>query len=149
MRSFGCVLFDLSRHRYRRAGAPRELSTRGQILYGHTFYMKDYRCLNEPNAWLQTLKLIMIADFFGVYDYAFEMVMCLASSREPKDEEMLDDLLRYYEGVAIQRTRIYPIIKIAERLGLRPLLESVVRMSAKLSSAYQIETSTGRSSWAD
>jgi len=111
--------------------------------------MKDYRCLNEPNAWLQTLKLIMIADFFGVYDYAFEMVMCLAASREPKDEEMLDDLLRYYEGVAIQRTRIYPIIKIAERLGLRPLLESVVRMSAKLSSAYQIETSTGRSSWAD
>ena len=47
VRQFGFALFDLFRHRYRRQNYPRDLNTRGQLLCGHAFYLKDYHYLAE------------------------------------------------------------------------------------------------------
>ncbi len=149
VRSCGFVLFDLSRHRYRRGAAPRELPTSGQLVYGHAYYMKDYRLFSGPDAWLHILKLIMVADYFGARDYAYEMAKHLASLPQYPEAETFLKILREYEHASAKKTRMYPIVQVANRLGLRKLLETLVRMSAKFSSAYQIETSNGLRSWVD
>lgn len=149
VRSHGFTLFDLSRHRYRRNAAPRELPTSGQLLYGHALYMKDYRLFAGPNAWLRTLKQIMIADFFGVWDYAYEMAKYLVNQPRQVETEAFSTILKGYENAILNRTKISSLVKMADRLGARRLLDRIARMSAKFSSAYQIETSIGRRSWAD
>lgn len=148
-RSCGFVLFNLSRHHYRRGSAPRTLVTKGQLVYGHACYMKDYRLLSGPDAWLQILKLTMVADYFGAFDYAYEMAKYLASLPQHPELKTFLAILGEYERASEKKTRIYPIIRTANRLGLRKLLESLVRISAKFSSAYQIETSNGLRSWVD
>lgn len=149
VRSCGFVLFDLSRHRYRRGAAPRELPTSGQLVYGHAYYMKDYCLFSGPDAWLHILKLIMVADYFGARDYAYEMTKHLASLPQHPEAKTFSKILREYERASAKKTRMYPIVQVANRLGLRKLLETLVRMSAKFSSAYQIETSNGLRSWVD
>lgn len=149
VRSCGFVLFDLSRHRYRRGSAPRTLATSGQLVYGHAYYMKDYRLISGPDAWLHILKLSMVADYFGAFDYAYEMVKYLASLPQHPEAKTFSAILGEYERASEKKTRIYPILRAANWLGLRKLLESLVRISAKFSSAYQIETSNGLRSWVD
>jgi FkbM family methyltransferase len=149
VRSNGFVLFDLSRHHYRRGAAPRDLPTSGQLLYGHAFYLKDYRLLTGPDAWIQTMKLIMISNFFGAHDYAFEMTSYLMSQPQQPESTALANILDEYEHAARRKTRMFPLIQFVNRIGLQKLLESVVRMSAKFASAYQLETTTSRKSWAD
>ncbi len=149
VRSCGFVLFDLSRHRYRRGAAPRQLPTIGQLVYGHAYYMKDYRLISGPDAWQQILKLIMVADYFGAWDYAYEMVKYLVSLPQHSEEDTFLNILGEYERASVKKTRMYPVIQAAKRFGLRKFLESLVSISAKFSSAYQIETSNGLRSWVD
>lgn len=111
--------------------------------------MKDYRLISGPDAWLHILKLIMVADYFGAWDYAYEMIKYLTSLPQHPEAKTFLNILGEYECASEKKTRIYPIVRAANRLGLRKLLESLVRISAKFSSAYQIETSNGLRSWVD
>ena len=68
VRQFGFMLFDLSRYRYRRKKYPRHLKTRGQLLYGHAFYLKDYHQLAGKTMKQSATKLAIIAGFYGFHD---------------------------------------------------------------------------------
>jgi FkbM family methyltransferase len=149
IRSQGFMLFDLSRHRYRRKASPRELATNGQLLYGHAVYMKDYKNLSGPDAWIKTIKLIMISDFLGIRDYAFEMIEHLMKQSQQSEIEILAEIRREYEKFAAKRTRMFPLIQFADKIGLRRFLESIVRKCAIVVDAYRIETTIGRKSWSD
>lgn len=149
VRSCGFTLFDLSRHHYRRGAAPRGIVTSGQLLYGHALYLKDYRTFTGGNAWLKTLKMVMVADFFGIKDYAFEMASHLNDLTQTPEKKVSSSILEQYELDLSRRTYIHSFVKLAKRLGMQRYLERLARMSTKFSSAYQIETYTGRHSWAD
>jgi FkbM family methyltransferase len=65
----GFWLFDLSRYRLRRA----YLKTRGQLLWGHAFYLKDVHQM-EKRQLAQFLILAAIASYYGFEDYALEVL---------------------------------------------------------------------------
>jgi FkbM family methyltransferase len=72
VRSFGFMLFDLSRNRYRRAAMPRDLVTRGQLLWGDALYLRDYHWFSGSAANERVLKVCVIAGLLGFHDYALE-----------------------------------------------------------------------------
>ena len=76
LQSMGFLLFDLSRYRFRRAN----IKTRGQLLWGHAFYLKDIRQMknSQPS---QFLSLAAIASFYGFEDYALEVVTSLTARK--------------------------------------------------------------------
>jgi hypothetical protein len=69
LRPLDYQLFDLSRYRLRRS----HLKTRGQLLWGHAFYLKN---VHQMNGWRpeQYLKLGAIASYYGFEDYALEVL---------------------------------------------------------------------------
>ena len=69
VRLMGFSLFDLSRYRLRRSN----IKTRGQLLWGHAFYLKDISQI-EGYQPADILKLAAIASFFGFEDYAVEVL---------------------------------------------------------------------------
>jgi len=72
LRSFGFMLFDLTRNRYRRAAMARDLTTRGQLLWGDAIYLRNYRHFSGNAAKDRVLKLCVIAGMLGFHDYALE-----------------------------------------------------------------------------
>lgn len=74
MRSMGFMLFDLRGHRYRRECFPAGLPTRGQLLYGNAFYLKDFKEIGPEGRFERSLKLAFIADHLGFKDYGFEIL---------------------------------------------------------------------------
>jgi FkbM family methyltransferase len=72
LRSFGFMLFDLTRNRYRRAAIPRDLITRGQLLWGDALYLRHYRRFTGDEAKERMLKVCVIAGLLGFHDYALE-----------------------------------------------------------------------------
>ncbi len=72
LRGFGFMLFDLTRNRYRRAAMPRDLITRGQLLWGDAIYLSSYRHFSGDTAKDRVLKLCVIAGLLGFHDYALE-----------------------------------------------------------------------------
>jgi len=72
LRGFGFTVFDLSRSRYRRAAMPRDLITRGQLLWGDAVYLRDYHWFTGNAAKERVLKLCVIAGLLGFHDYALE-----------------------------------------------------------------------------
>lgn len=69
LRPLGYCLFDLSRYRLKRA----YLKTRGQLLWGHAFYLKS---VHQMNGWqpAQYLSLAAISSYYGFEDYALEII---------------------------------------------------------------------------
>jgi len=74
LRRFGFVLHDLSRHRYRRENFPRDLETRGQLLYGHALYLKDPERLPDAPNWKGAVKVAIVSAFNGFHDYALDVI---------------------------------------------------------------------------
>ena len=72
IRQFDFGLFDLSRYRLIRKSIDLSLQTRGQLMWGHAIYLKDYNVLEENPTDL--LKLAIIASFYNFHDYALEIL---------------------------------------------------------------------------
>ena len=74
LRRFNFMLFDLSRYRLRRRTYPCNMRTRGQLLWGQAFYLKDYTALSRQDRKQKVIKLAIVASFLGFHDYALEIV---------------------------------------------------------------------------
>ena len=72
LRPLGFFLFDLSRYRLRRA----YLKTRGQLTWGHAFYLKNVHQMNDrlPESFIA---LAAISSYYGFEDYALEILKAL------------------------------------------------------------------------
>lgn len=149
LRPYGFVLFDLSRHRYRRSSAPRSILTKGQLLYGHAVYMRDYKLLTGVDAWLKTIKLIMIADFFRFRDYAYEMAAHLIGQSQPVVNEFLLNIIKQYEFDLSIQAYAHPLTRMVSRFGMRDFFARLARLSTKLSGINQTKPNIGRRSWND
>jgi FkbM family methyltransferase len=81
LRSFGFVLFDLSRSRYRRGNLPPHALTRGQLLWGDALYLRDNNWFAGGSEKLQLFKLCLLAAHMGFHDYSLETMELLLSNR--------------------------------------------------------------------
>lgn len=76
LRPLGFRLFDLSRYRLRRSYT----RTRGQLIWGHAFYLKDVHHIKEEQL-SQFLTLAAIASYYGVEDYAIEVLETIIKNK--------------------------------------------------------------------
>lgn len=148
-RSHGFELFDLSRYRYRRAGAPKDISTIGQIVYGHALYLRSYRTIQGDDAWIRIIKLIMIADYFGLYDYAYEMIDHLEKQPNLRDKEKFLEIFEEYKLNLAPSTRTHIILNLIKYLRLQKFFERLLHIGEKLSGAYRTAAGKNRKSWVD
>ena len=80
LRDLGFCLFDLTRYRVRRARFPRASATRGQLLWGQAFYLKNADLLSETRL---RIRLAALAFALGFADYSLEV---------------LDDVVKQHRG---------------------------------------------------
>jgi FkbM family methyltransferase len=72
LRARGFLLFDMSRYHVRRDSVERTVATRGQLLWGHALYLRDYTRVVESADTL--LRLAAAAALLGIPDYTAEIV---------------------------------------------------------------------------
>ncbi len=101
LRSFGFIVFDLSRSRYRRSTMPRTLRTRGQLLWGDALYLRDYRQLASPE---QLLKLCALSAALGFHDYAVEILDPVLSTASETQRARLANFRRDYLAELCKRS---------------------------------------------
>ena len=96
VREFDFMLFDLSRAYCRRKVLPPPYLTRGQLLWGHAWYLRDYHYFVERSMICEAVKLSELALALGYYDYAFEIALFLQNElgNELSDEdfEQMEDI---------------------------------------------------------
>jgi FkbM family methyltransferase len=102
LRGRGFQLFDLSRYHVRRSN-PGGASTRGQLLWGHALYLRDYRGLAPELA----ARLAMVATVLELPDLAADIVTSLMSSMPADSQRLaaraLDAIRNATEGTAQDR----------------------------------------------
>jgi FkbM family methyltransferase len=135
LRSFGFMLFDLSRNRYRRAAMARDLITRGQLLWGDAIYLRDYRSLTGNGAKERALKLSVIAGLLGVHDYALEawdfVLRNSAGAVSDIERAALANIRRQYLDQLYSHSIWLRIALKLQRLGLK----GIVRLSRRARTA--------------
>ena len=102
VRGRGFQLFDLSRYHVRRSNIGLG-PTRGQLLWGHALYLRDYRTLGPELA----ARLAVVAMVLGLPDLAVDIVTSLASvlpaeSRRPA-AKALEAIKKHSEEPAQER----------------------------------------------
>jgi FkbM family methyltransferase len=129
LRGFGFMLFDLSRNRYRRAAMPRELVTRGQLLWGDAVYLRDYRRFTGSAAKERALKLCVIAGLMGFHDYALEAWDFVLREGAVSDIERaaLTNLRKQYLEELSRQSKWLRMAAKLQRFGLK----GIVRLSQR------------------
>lgn len=131
LRGFGFMLFDLSRNRYRRAAMPRDLVTRGQLLWGDAVYLRDYRCFTGSTAKEGVLKLCIIAGLLGFHDYALEAWNFVlregAGAVSDIERAALTNIRKQYLDELHRQSRWLRIASKVQRFGLK----GIVRLSRR------------------
>lgn len=152
-RSCGFVLFDMSRYYYRRKDSPRRLPTRGQLVYGHAVYLKDYRLLPESSRMEKGIKLCMIADYYGFWDYAYAVALHLSKTQPDSSTgsvpALLAGILKYYQAKTLEKNRTQKIMETAERIGMAKPLHRMVQFFGKIAILYNEARRAERPLWVD
>ena len=153
IRQFGFMLFDLLRHRYRRQSYPRDLDTRGQLLEGDAFYLKDYHYLSDRGMKAELYKLAIIAAFYGFHDYALEIIDFLLKdekgslSREEK-EALEHGRHAYLISLESQPWWVKLMLRVAHS-PLRKLFRAMGIVGKKLEDGYKTVTVNRNFNWSD
>ena len=152
LRQFGFMLFDLSRNRYRRQNYPYDMETRGQLLWGDAFYLKDYHCLSERGMKAAATKLAHIATFYGFHDYALEIIdSLLQGGAGPLNPAESNELAQARVGCLSSQAsgRLVRAMLWLEQSRLRWLFHKLGAVSQGISGAYAFITRRRNYSWSD
>jgi FkbM family methyltransferase len=153
IRKFEFMLFDLSRHRYRRKNYPRDMRTRGQMLYGHAFYLRDYECFARRAMKTQMMKLAVVAAFYGFHDYALEVMDCLlqggAGDLSPKEAEMLGQTRADYLASLSKDSRLIKWMMWLEKSSLKTMFHWAGHKARSFADSYSMVESGSGCSWRD
>lgn len=153
LKESGFMLFDLTRHRYRRTGYPTGSETRGQLVAGDAFYLKDYRRLTG-NVAERLVKLIFIASFYGFNDYALEVAGFLLNEKsdqlEMAERAMLEQICHRY-GTETFYTYGFATraIRFLNHPPLRKILRHTVRWFGIITHSYAVMKRKDRYEWRD
>jgi len=153
VRQFGFMLFDMSRNRYRRQNYPRDLTTRGQLLWGDAFYLKDYNCLADKESKQAYIKLAIIAIFYGFHDYALEIVDFLlqggAGTLNSEGARLLQRLRSEYMSSLVRKHWLIKLIEWLEQSSLRGFSHGVRAVIRPVTHAFVLVKERRNYSWED
>ena len=156
MRQAGFMLFDVRRNYYRRKNYPLDLNTRGQLLWGDAFYLKDHGFLSRSKKSKEArIKLAVIATFFGFHDYALEIFDTLfQEATEAQDSEAISAFGRLRDEFISSLTNRQCWIRLTAwmlklGLGLGRFFNFGGRMAKKLSDLHAAVTQKRSQSWED
>jgi hypothetical protein len=151
LRDFGFMLFDLQRYRVRRRHFPKDFRTRGQLLWGQAFYLKDYLTLTD-RSYQSAYKLAILSSFFGFHDYALEVIDSLLTDEgwALTSEEIREVKRRREEYVnALKNSRrIERMIRIARSPLRKPFL-STGTLLCRLADAFHFVVKQRKYFWKD
>ena len=153
LRQSGFVLFDLSRTRYRREVTPRDLPTRGQLLWGDAIYLRDYEHFLDPAQTAPCLQLAVLASALGFHDYAMEIVNVLADTPTVSASERValkQEQVRYTNAL-LQPTghaeKLYRWMTSSRRL--RPVSNRLFLLGWRLLDIRRAKTEQSQFCWFD
>lgn len=152
VRGHGFMLFDLSRHRYRRQNCPRTLVTRGQLLYGHALYLKDYRLLAKPTSKASAVRLAFVADFLGFHDYSVEVLDHVLQTQKEAMSEADFSVLEQARATILSWRQEGRLARVMSRLkGSRGewLLRWMGATGHRIVNAHSRVTDQRKFSWSD
>lgn len=153
LRRFNFMLFDLLRHRYRRENYPRDLDTRGQLLYGDAFYLKDYQYLAEKGKKQEATKLAVIASFHGFHDYALEIIDFLlqggAGALNSEEMKALTSARLDYVSSLASRPWWVRLMGLLAHSPLRRLFRVMGLIGKRLGDDYKSVTVKRNFNWSD
>jgi FkbM family methyltransferase len=152
LRAEGFWLFDLRRSRYRRAAFPATSLTRGQLLCGDAWYLRDYRTLAAAGHKQSLFTLCLLAAQLQFHDYAMEILDFLQGddvsvSREEK-AALADTHTQYLRD--LDRSAWWTgVITCAETMGLRGPLKALGRLSTQLGDRLKKDRDMMEMNWED
>jgi FkbM family methyltransferase len=130
LRRWDFCLFDLSRYRLRRA----YIKTRGQLLWGHAFYLKNVHQMKDPQP-KKFLSLAAIASYYGFEDYALDVLTAMIGEESDfesfKHKEKIQSIFDSYADSFSQ-----PIRKGIQRLRKR---DSAWKVTSRKDHGYFIK----------
>lgn len=119
LRKFEFIFFDISRIHYRRQNFPRNLQTKGQILWGDALYLKDYQKISGKNIKEKLLKLALIATYYDLYDYALEIIDSLLKQKtiklKPQEIAQLTNLQKSYQNLLNKKQSLLNFMVIIDK----------------------------------
>lgn len=146
LRQFGFALFDLSRYRLRRKSSPPDVETRGQLMWGHAFYLRDYRDLaSQPE---RINRLAALASSFGFHDYALEIAEFVVSGLNREQQEAVLNAVSRYRS-SLRNTPLRTAWLNLDRTALRAPLRGLGALCAQISQAYSFVTAKRNYFWKD
>lgn len=153
LRQFDFMLFDLLRYRYRRQNYPRDLNTRGQVLYGKAIYLRDYNCLGTEMVKENAAKLCMIAAYHGFHDYALEIIDFLIrgmTNQQSTDElDMLATVRADYIADLSKHGKLENTVRWLTQSPLKRSIYRVAKLCKRVSEAYISAAVRKNHNWSD
>ncbi len=148
LRDLGFVLFDLSRHRFRRRHYPPAVKTRGQLIYGHALYLRDWRAGGNPDRRL--VKLAALAALSGFPDYALEVIDGLLERQGEIGAAGREALLQAKEECFGMRgsAPLKALVALDSSFLRRPL-RAFTGACRRLGEAHKYLVGKGKEYWAD
>jgi FkbM family methyltransferase len=152
IRMHGFMLFDLTRHRYRRQNFPQTLATRGQLLYGHGIYLKSCHRMAQGGGKEMAMSLALVAGLLGFVDYCLEVVdFVLSTHRDTLSGEESTALMKTRRGLLSGEAGARLIRLMSWLAGSRwkYLGDRVGTMARRVATAHSSVTEQRRFSWSD
>jgi FkbM family methyltransferase len=146
LRRFGLMLFDLSRYRLRRKACPPDVETRGQLMWGHAFYLRDYRTLSGQSE--KTNRLAALASFFGFHDYALEIAEFAAGELHGEQHAVVSSAINRYR-LSLRNTPLIETLLKLDRTVLRVPLRQLGALCAQIGQAHSFITTKRNYFWKD
>lgn len=153
LRGLGFMLFDLSRSRYRRAEFPSYALTRGQLLFGNAFYVRDSAWFAKQSAKLPLFKLCLLAAHLGFHDYSLETLeLLLAGGGGNLSREEYTALLSTREQYLadLKRGALWvDLLHKSETLGLRKPMKLFGLLATQLGDRLRKDRAMTEYNWED
>jgi FkbM family methyltransferase len=153
LRSFGFMLFDVSRSRYRRANFPPHALTRGQLLWGDAIFLRDHHWFSARAAKSALFKLCLLAAHLQFHDYALEVLESLLSGRvgplTPEEHEALMATRRQYLRDLSPGARWVDVLYGLEAIGMQRPMKLIGRLASQLGDRLRKDRSMTEYNWTD
>jgi FkbM family methyltransferase len=153
LRTFGFMLFDLSRSRYRRANFPPHALTRGQLLWGDAIFLRRHAWLSTRSSKPALFKLCLLAAHLQFHDYALEVLDALlagqAGALTSEEQSALAAARQQYLGDLMPGARWIDLLYRLEAIGLRRPVKLIGRLATQLGDRLRKDRSMTEYNWTD
>ena len=153
LREAGFLLFDLRRSRYRRTALPAQALTRGQLLCGDAWWLRDYRLLGAAGQKERLFTLCLLAAQLQFHDYALEILEYSggdsALSLTPEEKDAVEKTREQYLRDLARGARWNKVLGAAFSIGLAAPIKEVGRLASQVGDRLKTDHDMTEPNWED